>query len=139
MEGEWSAIRDRTSWSRDRLTPALYQEEIAGKAGLAGARAALEHFRVPDVDRLAQRYAPSSTFAVSERASSVNQVSTRTSIRYGSRTVTAGDHGARARGAAARSRTGRERADQRPCLGSRHPQPTSHEVSGRRPSFAPAG
>src|SRR5919107_3836136 len=57
MEGEWSAIRDRTSWSRDRLTPALYQEEIAGKARLAGARAALEHFGVPDVDRRAQRYA----------------------------------------------------------------------------------
>ena len=57
MEGEWSAIRDRTSWSRDRLTPALYQEEIAGKARLAGARAALEHFGVPDVERRAQRYA----------------------------------------------------------------------------------
>ena len=73
MEGEWSAIRDRTSWTRDRLTPALYQEEIAGKARLAGARAALEHFGVPDVERRAQPTRPSS-----------RSVSSRSSTRAGS-------------------------------------------------------
>ena len=48
MEGEWSGIRDRTTWSPEAFTPQVYQEEVSGKPRLSGARAALEYFHVPD-------------------------------------------------------------------------------------------
>jgi beta-phosphoglucomutase-like phosphatase (HAD superfamily) len=48
MEGEWSDIRDRTTWSPGAFTPQVYQEEVSGKPRLSGARAALEYFHVPD-------------------------------------------------------------------------------------------
>jgi beta-phosphoglucomutase-like phosphatase (HAD superfamily) len=51
MEGDWRAIRDQTSWTAKRFTPEVYQEVMAGKPRMAGARAALEYFGVPDVDR----------------------------------------------------------------------------------------
>ena len=36
MEGEWSDIRDQTTYSPDRFTPAVYQAVMAGKpVGLA--------------------------------------------------------------------------------------------------------
>jgi beta-phosphoglucomutase len=56
MEGEWSEVRDRTTWSPGGFTPAVYQERISGKPRMSGARAALEYFRVPDDDdhRLAE-------------------------------------------------------------------------------------
>ncbi|HEV8651033.1 MAG TPA: HAD-IA family hydrolase [Actinomycetes bacterium] len=57
MEGEWRDIRDQTSWTAERFTPTVYQQLMAGKPRLAGARAALEYFGVPDVDRRAERYA----------------------------------------------------------------------------------
>jgi trehalose/maltose hydrolase-like predicted phosphorylase/beta-phosphoglucomutase-like phosphatase (HAD superfamily) len=57
MEGDWSDIRDQTSWSRERFTSAMYQQVMAGKPRMAGARAALEYFGVPDVDRRAEEYA----------------------------------------------------------------------------------
>ena len=57
MEGEWRDIRDQTSWTPERFTPAVYQQVMAGKPRMAGARAALEHFGVPDVDARAERYA----------------------------------------------------------------------------------
>jgi trehalose/maltose hydrolase-like predicted phosphorylase/beta-phosphoglucomutase-like phosphatase (HAD superfamily) len=57
MEGEWRGIRDQTSWAADRFTSAVYQGLMAGKPRLAGARAALEHFGVPDVDARVERYA----------------------------------------------------------------------------------
>ena len=57
MEGEWRDIRDQTSWTAERFTPAVYQQLMAGKPRMAGARAALEHFGVPDVDARAERYA----------------------------------------------------------------------------------
>jgi hypothetical protein len=50
MEGEWSAIRDQTTWTAERFTPDVYQEVMAGKPRLAGARSALEYFKVPNVD-----------------------------------------------------------------------------------------
>jgi beta-phosphoglucomutase len=53
MEGEWSDIRDRTTWSPGAFTSQLYQVEMAGKPRLSGARAALEYFEVPDDTRLA--------------------------------------------------------------------------------------
>jgi beta-phosphoglucomutase len=48
MEGEWSGIRDRTTWSPDAFTPRVYETEISGKPRMSGARAALEYFHVPD-------------------------------------------------------------------------------------------
>jgi trehalose/maltose hydrolase-like predicted phosphorylase/beta-phosphoglucomutase-like phosphatase (HAD superfamily) len=57
MEGEWRDLRERTSWAAERFTAALYQRLMAGKPRLAGARAALEHFGVPDLDTNAERYA----------------------------------------------------------------------------------
>ncbi len=56
MEGEWSDIRDRTTWSPEAFTPRVYEQEISGKPRMSGARAALEYFHVPDDDdgRLAE-------------------------------------------------------------------------------------
>jgi beta-phosphoglucomutase len=48
MEGEWSAIRERTTWSPEAFTPHVYQEHMAGKPRMSGARAALDYFHVPD-------------------------------------------------------------------------------------------
>src|SRR5215216_732210 len=56
MEGEWRDIRDETSWSPERFTPEVYQQVMAGMPRVAGARAALEYFDVPDVDQRAERY-----------------------------------------------------------------------------------
>jgi trehalose/maltose hydrolase-like predicted phosphorylase/beta-phosphoglucomutase-like phosphatase (HAD superfamily) len=57
MEGEWREVRDQTSWAPERFTSAVYQQLMAGKPRMAGARAALEHFGVPDMEARAERYA----------------------------------------------------------------------------------
>lgn len=57
MEGEWSDVRGRTTWTPDAFTSHVYQTEVSGKPRLAGARAALEHFHVPDVDARVEAYA----------------------------------------------------------------------------------
>jgi trehalose/maltose hydrolase-like predicted phosphorylase/beta-phosphoglucomutase-like phosphatase (HAD superfamily) len=57
LEGDWRDIRDRTSWTAERFTTQVYQQIVAGKPRLAGARAALEYFSVPDVDRRTEEYA----------------------------------------------------------------------------------
>jgi trehalose/maltose hydrolase-like predicted phosphorylase/beta-phosphoglucomutase-like phosphatase (HAD superfamily) len=57
MEGEWRDIRDRTSWTPEGFTPAVYQQVMAGKPRMAGARAAMEHFGVPDIDARVEQYA----------------------------------------------------------------------------------
>jgi trehalose/maltose hydrolase-like predicted phosphorylase/beta-phosphoglucomutase-like phosphatase (HAD superfamily) len=57
METEWREVRDQTRWTPERFTPAVYQQVMAGKPRMAGARAALEHFGVPDVDARAEQYA----------------------------------------------------------------------------------
>jgi trehalose/maltose hydrolase-like predicted phosphorylase/beta-phosphoglucomutase-like phosphatase (HAD superfamily) len=57
LEGDWRDIRDRTSWTAERFTTQVYQQVIAGKPRLAGARAALEYFGVPDVDWRSELYA----------------------------------------------------------------------------------
>jgi beta-phosphoglucomutase len=57
MKGEWGEIRDQTSWTPERFTPAVYQQVMAGKPRMAGARAALEYFGVPDVEARAEQYA----------------------------------------------------------------------------------
>ncbi|HEV2928542.1 MAG TPA: HAD family hydrolase, partial [Propionibacteriaceae bacterium] len=57
MEGEWREVRDQASWTPERFTSAVYQQVIAGKPRMAGARAALEYFGVPDEEARAERYA----------------------------------------------------------------------------------
>ena len=48
MESEWSDIRDRTTWSPEAFSSRVYEEHMSGKPRLAGARAALEYFHIPD-------------------------------------------------------------------------------------------
>src|SRR5215211_825087 len=57
MEGEWRDIRDQTTYSPEQFTPAVYQQVMAGMPRMAGARAAMEHFGVPDIDARVERYA----------------------------------------------------------------------------------
>ncbi len=57
MDGEWRDIRDQTSWTAERFTPAVYQQVMAGRPRMAGARAAMEYFGVPDVDARVDQYA----------------------------------------------------------------------------------
>jgi trehalose/maltose hydrolase-like predicted phosphorylase/beta-phosphoglucomutase-like phosphatase (HAD superfamily) len=57
MEGEWSEVRDQTSWTPEGFTPAVYQQVMAGMPRMAGARAAMEHFGVPDIDARIEQYA----------------------------------------------------------------------------------
>src|SRR6516165_2688499 len=48
MQGEWSDIAGRTTWSPEAFTPRVYEEEMSGKPRMSGARAALEYFHIPD-------------------------------------------------------------------------------------------
>jgi beta-phosphoglucomutase len=57
MESDWRDIRDQTSWTAERFTPAVYQEVMAGRPRMEGARAAMEHFGVPDIDARIEQYA----------------------------------------------------------------------------------
>jgi trehalose/maltose hydrolase-like predicted phosphorylase/beta-phosphoglucomutase-like phosphatase (HAD superfamily) len=57
MESEWRDVRDQTSWTAERFTPAVYQEVMAGRPRMEGARAAMEHFGVPDIDSRIDQYA----------------------------------------------------------------------------------
>jgi fructokinase len=57
MEGEWRDIRDQSRWTAESFTPAVYQQVMAGMPRMAGARAAMEHFGVPDIDARIEQYA----------------------------------------------------------------------------------
>jgi trehalose/maltose hydrolase-like predicted phosphorylase/beta-phosphoglucomutase-like phosphatase (HAD superfamily) len=57
MEGDWADIGDRTAYSPERFTKTVYQQVMAGLPRLAGARAALEYFKVPDAGNRARQYA----------------------------------------------------------------------------------
>jgi len=57
METDWAAIRDQTTWSPEAFTSAVYQQEMSGKPRMSGARAALDHFGVPDPEARADEYA----------------------------------------------------------------------------------
>jgi trehalose/maltose hydrolase-like predicted phosphorylase/beta-phosphoglucomutase-like phosphatase (HAD superfamily) len=57
METEWREVRDQTSWTPERFTPAVYQQVMAGMPRMAGARAAMEFFGVPAVEARVERYA----------------------------------------------------------------------------------
>lgn len=56
METGWRGIREQSTFSPDRFTPAVYQAVMAGKPRRAGARAALEYFQVPDAVNRAEEY-----------------------------------------------------------------------------------
>lgn len=57
MEGEWADVRAETTWSPDGFTSDVYARLVSGRARMAGARAALEYFHVPDIDRRVDEYA----------------------------------------------------------------------------------
>jgi haloacid dehalogenase-like hydrolase len=57
MEGEWRDLRHQTGWAPGRFTPTVYQQTMAGRPRMAGARAAMEYFGVPGIDARAERYA----------------------------------------------------------------------------------
>jgi beta-phosphoglucomutase len=57
MEGDWREVTPRTHWTPEVLTHDFYQEVMAGKPRVAGARAALERLGVPDPAPRAQVYA----------------------------------------------------------------------------------
>jgi beta-phosphoglucomutase len=57
MESSWRGIRDRTTWSPDAFTALVYQQHVAGKPRMNGARAALDYFHVPDAENRVAEYA----------------------------------------------------------------------------------
>jgi beta-phosphoglucomutase len=57
METDWREVQPRTTYTHERFTPAVYQEVVAGKPRMSGARAALDYFGVPDAGRRAEEYA----------------------------------------------------------------------------------
>ncbi|MCA1716809.1 MAG: HAD-IA family hydrolase [Actinobacteria bacterium] len=57
MENDWRDIRSRTTYTPERFTPAVYQEVVAGKPRMSGARAALDYFGVPDAESRVEGYA----------------------------------------------------------------------------------
>jgi len=54
MATKWGALG---SYRPEQFTTAVYQEYVAGKPRLSGARAALEYFHVPDAERRSLEYA----------------------------------------------------------------------------------
>jgi beta-phosphoglucomutase-like phosphatase (HAD superfamily) len=57
MEGPWRDLAPQTTYSPDKFTPQVYQSVMSGKPRMAGARAALDYFHVPDVDAHVDEYA----------------------------------------------------------------------------------
>jgi beta-phosphoglucomutase len=57
MESHWSDISGDTTWTAERFTPQLYQQEMSGKPTMTGARAALDYFDVPDAETRVEAYA----------------------------------------------------------------------------------
>jgi|GEM_PF-210246 plasmid stability protein len=57
MEGDWRDVREQTRWTPEAFTPAVYQQLVAGVPRMASARAAMEHFDVPDIDARIEQYA----------------------------------------------------------------------------------
>jgi trehalose/maltose hydrolase-like predicted phosphorylase/beta-phosphoglucomutase-like phosphatase (HAD superfamily) len=57
METSWAEIRPQTTWAPGQFTSRLYTELVAGKPRLSGARAVLEHFELPNDNKLVEEYA----------------------------------------------------------------------------------
>ncbi|MDN5791091.1 MAG: HAD-IA family hydrolase [Micrococcales bacterium] len=57
MESDWADVRSATTWTPDAFTSDVYARLVSGRPRMAGARAALEHFHVPDIERRVHEYA----------------------------------------------------------------------------------
>jgi beta-phosphoglucomutase-like phosphatase (HAD superfamily) len=58
MEGDWSDVRDQTTYSPEKFTPQVYQQVMSGKPRMEGARAVMDYFEVPDSEgRRVEAYA----------------------------------------------------------------------------------
>ena len=57
MDTQWRDIRSASTYVPDGFTSRVYQDVVSGKPRLSGARAALDHFHVPDVEARALVYA----------------------------------------------------------------------------------
>ena len=57
METRWSGVRAQTTWTPERFTAQVYQEIVAGKPRICGARAVLEYFGLPDAEKHVDEYA----------------------------------------------------------------------------------
>lgn len=57
MESDWAGIQAETTWSPGAFTSQVYQALVSGKPRMSGARAALDHFGVPDAGARAVTYA----------------------------------------------------------------------------------
>ena len=57
METSWAHIRPQTTWTPERFTTHVYQQVVAGKPRMSGARAALLYFGLPDDNELVEEYA----------------------------------------------------------------------------------
>jgi beta-phosphoglucomutase-like phosphatase (HAD superfamily) len=57
MDTQWRDLRPRTRYAPGGLTGQVYQELVAGKPRMSGARAIMEHFGVPDAAAMAEVYA----------------------------------------------------------------------------------
>jgi beta-phosphoglucomutase len=82
MEGDWRDIRDRTAYSPERFTKTVYQQVMAGMPRLAGARAALEYFRVPDSGSRARQYAAAKQNLVSRMIEAGQFVAFADALRF---------------------------------------------------------
>lgn len=56
MDNEWSDVREDTSYAPESFTPEVYQKIMSGKPRYDGARAVLEYFGVPEVERRTREY-----------------------------------------------------------------------------------
>ena len=57
METCWSDIRSSSEYAPERFTARVYQDVVAGKPRLSGARSVLDHFNVPEAGTRAAVYA----------------------------------------------------------------------------------
>lgn len=57
MATRWSEIRSSSEYAPNRFTSRVYQNVVAGKPRMSGARAVLDHFKVPDAVARAAVYA----------------------------------------------------------------------------------
>ena len=57
MESEWRDLRPQTGYAPERFTAEVYQELVAGKPRVSGARAIMEYFGVPNAEAMADVYA----------------------------------------------------------------------------------
>ena len=59
MEGEWSDIRDQSTYTPEAFTSHVYQTVMSGMPRYKGAQAALEYFGVPDAEQRSKEYGDS--------------------------------------------------------------------------------